>query len=205
MATYNVSTIQQLQTAINTINTGAGGDTVILADGLYKMPDLGGLAQRYFEILKPNVTIRSSSGNRNAVIIEGDGMLLNGFLHGGPGITGYIFLVNAANFTLQGVTCQKVSLHCVQINAATNADNIVLRNCAFKDIFEMLVKGTADPNNAANYSEGGLIENCHFEYTAGIGPNSYIGGIDVHKGKNWIIRNNTDRKSTRLNSSHVSE
>jgi hypothetical protein len=185
MATFNVSNITQLQSAFNTINAGAGGDTVILADGTYDLSGVGGSFLHYIQVTKPGVTVRSSSGNRSAVILKGDGMKsYNGGI-------GFIFSVEAANFTLQGVTCQEVGYHCVIIKGENNANDITLRNCVFRDSFEMLVKGTADYVNLSNYTYRGLIENCVFEYTAGIGPNSYIGGIDVHRARDWIVRNNT--------------
>lgn len=41
-----------------------------------------------------------------------------------------------------------------------------------------MLKVTGD-KSAGYYPDKGKIENCVFEYRAGIGPQFYIGGIDV--------------------------
>lgn len=40
-------------------------------------------------------------------------------------------------------------------------------------------------------SESGIVRCSLLEYTENFGPQYYIGGIDVHKGINWAVHNNT--------------
>lgn len=104
-----------------------------------------------------------------------------------------IFRVSGNNFEIRDVTLQKCRWHVIQIVGENNADYPLVRNCIIRDSFEQLLKGSIDPNNITVASDNGIVENCLFEYSAGIGPQYYIGGIDVHGGKNWVVRNNTFR------------
>ena len=61
-------TVRNVTELVNAVaDTNAGGDkTIILEDGTYSLDDMLG-------ILVDGVTVRSSSGNRDAVTIRGDG------------------------------------------------------------------------------------------------------------------------------------
>jgi hypothetical protein len=69
----------------------------------------------------------------------------------------------------------------------------VIRNCILRVAYQQMIKVSNDPAARGVSSDDGLIENCLFEYTAGVGPQFYIGGIDAHGSKNWVVRNNTFR------------
>jgi hypothetical protein len=45
----------------------------------------------------------------------------------------------------------------------------------------------ADPDTGG---DNGIVENCLLEYSTGIGPQWYIGGVDAHNAANWIVRGN---------------
>ncbi len=63
----------------------------------------------------------------------------------------------------------------------------------FRDAYEQMLKVSIDPSNYSITGDNGLVEDSLFEYPAGIGPQYYIGGIDAHGAKNWIVRRNTFR------------
>lgn len=171
-ATVSVSNFGALTSALNSAKPG---DTVLLQDGTYKIQKTWAI-----QITTDNLTIRSKSGKRERVIIEGMGM--NARRHHG-------FFVRANGVTIADLTIQNVRNHCVQ--TAPGVDRLHIRNCILRNAGEQIVKVTTGKKN--DPSENGIIENCLFEYSAGIGPRYYIGGIDVHNGKNWIVRDNIFR------------
>ncbi len=151
------------------------GDTILLEDGVY--PIAGTWA---VQVYTDNLTIRGASGNRESVIIEGWGM--NGQSHHG-------FYVNADHVTIADLTVQNVRNHCIQ--TGVDADHLLVRNCILRDAGEQILKVPAAPE--PDFSQGGQVAGCLFEYTRGVGPRYYIGGIDVHRGKDWIVRDNEFR------------
>jgi len=171
-----VSNVSELSNAIVQANRG-GDRTIELQDGTYTLDDMLGVEA-------DGVTVRSISKNRNTVIIEGRGM---------DGAVTHIFNVSGSNFTVRDVTLRRVANHAVQIHGELNADAPLISNVHILDTYEQMIKISYDLNNPTAGSDNGIIENCLLEYSTGIGPQWYIGGIDVHNAKNWIVRGNTFR------------
>jgi Right handed beta helix region len=175
----NVSTATALASAVQAANDAGGARTILLADGTYTLSDT-------LYVNSPQITIGSQSGQRDRVVIQGDAMSSSGRV-------GNLIRVAAAGFRLEGVTLQRSRWHLIQIAGEENADSPVIRNCILRDAYEQMIKVTKDDARPTVSSDGGLVEGCLFEYTAGIGPQYYIGGIDAHNAKNWVVRGNTFR------------
>jgi hypothetical protein len=173
MADVMVSTVTELVNAVADANAG-GDKTIIVEDGTYPLDDMLG-------IVTDGVTVRSSSGNRDAVTIRGEGM---------DGSVSHIFNVTGSDFTVRDLTIGWVANHAIQIQGNENAHRPLIQNLHIVDTYEQMIK--VSYNSASdNCSENGIVEHCLFEYSAGIGPQYYIGGIDAHQAKNWTVRNNT--------------
>ncbi len=175
-ASIVVGNAAELQNAISYANSTGGNTTILLRDGAYALATTQ-------HILAPNVTIAGASGNRDKVVLQGDAMSASAAVKS-------IFRVAASRFTLRDVTMQRVGWHVIQIAGELNADYPAIRNCVLRDAFEQLLKVSNDSANPGVTGDNGLVENCLFEYTAGIGPQRYIGGIDAHGSRDWIIRKN---------------
>lgn len=175
--TVVVGSTSELQNAVS--SAGSGGRTILVEDGTYTLTNT-------LYVSAPNVTIAGQSGNRNAVIIQGDGMSSSASV-------GNVITVAADNFTLEYVTLQRAGNHLIQVRGETDADSPTIRNCILRDAYEQIVKVSVNTSNTSVSSDNGLVENCIFEYSAGIGPQYYIGGIDAHAADNWVVRNNTFR------------
>jgi hypothetical protein len=177
--TINVSTVAQLQNAVASANSSGGNVTILVANGTYTLTDT-----LYVNV--PNVTIAGAPGARANVIIQGDAM-------SATAAVGNVIRVAASGFQLHDVTLQRSGWHAIQVAGETNANAPVIHDCILRDTYEQLLKVSNDPSLPNNSSNNGLVENCIFEYSAGIGPEYYIGGIDAHQAKNWVVRGNTFR------------
>lgn len=174
-----VGTVTELENAIAIANSSGGNKTIQVRDGTYSVNNT-------LNITTPNVTITGLSGIRENVVIEGDAM-------SGTARIGNVIRVSGSGFQLSNITLQKSGFHLIQIAGENNADSPVIKNCVLRDAYQQMIKVSNDPALPGVSGDNGLVENCLFEYTAGIGPLYYIGGIDAHGSKGWIVRNNTFR------------
>lgn len=168
-----VSNTEQLRNALKQINRTKIGTLIELEDGHYK------LSGSPLKITTVHTTIRSKSGIRDNVVISGEGM--------DKGL-GNLIDVSADYFSIVGVTLQNSKWHLIQVRAEKDVDFFYMENCILQNSGQQLLKVSADKSGP--YSEFGIIKNSLFQYTAGIGPNYYIGGIDAHRSIDWLVQDN---------------
>jgi len=166
----NTVTVGNFSELMEAVNSASSGDTILMKDGTYMVNNGYGA-----QIRKNNLVIKSLSNNRNNVIVSGGGM---------SGGANYGFWIPAHNVTIQGITIQDVANHCIQ----TDVDNHKLRviDCVLRDGYEQLLKVPA----GSGMSDSGLVEGCLFEFSKGVAESFYTGGIDYHRSKDWVVRNN---------------
>jgi len=182
-----VSTVAQLESALAAANANGGDTAILLADGVYSLNDT-------LYVNAPKVTIASVSGRADRVVVQGDAMSANARI-------GNLIRVAADDFQLRGITLQRSGWHLIQIVGESDADRPVIRDCVLRDSYQQLVKVSRDTAKSSVYSDEGVVENCVFEYTAGKGPQYYVGGIDAHGSRGWVVRNNTFRDIASPNTS----
>lgn len=175
-----VSNAAELTAAVEQINSGDGMQTILLQDGDYLLSSNQGLTIR-----QPNVLIRSASGDREAVVVRGQGM---------TGSVGYVFKIAADDVVIADITIGGVSYHPIQIHGELDADRTIIHNVRIYDGNEQFVKGSYDHNGSPDlYSEEVVVQCSLFEYPDGHSLQRYTGAIDVHHGEDWLIRDNTFR------------
>lgn len=173
-----VNDVQGLNQALSAASQNNGNYTILLEDGTYTLTS----NLLYIGTHMKNLTIRSLSGNRDAVVIQAQGM------NGG---VGYIFNVAADHFTAADMTIGWVSNHPIQIHAEHDADSCLIRNIRFVNANEQMLKVSGSSSDS--YSDYGRVECCLFEFPDGEGNQWYTGGIDAHRARNWEVRHNTFR------------
>ena len=176
-----VSDVQQLISALREVKPG---QTILLADGHYMMP-------HYIQINTDNVTLRSASGNRKRVIIDG-AKSRHGELLGISACSGV---------TIADLTIQNIKWNGFKINSNTNVQKLTIYNCIIHNIWQRGIKGVKVPkeNRQAVRPKDCRIQYCLFyndrpkrlsDDSRDIAKGNYIAGIDVMYATGWIISDN---------------
>ena len=179
-----VSRVEQLFEAARTIEPGG---TILLADGHYRMP-------RYFAITTDNVTLRSESGDRNRVILDGSASR-----HGE-----LVAVTGCEGVTIGDLTIQNVKWNGFKINSDQGAQRVRIHNCVIHNVWQRGVKGPAVPREKR---EELAPRDCCVQYclfyndrakqfsddetdTPKTFNGNYIAGIDVMNAVDWKITDN---------------
>ncbi|CAG0926811.1 hypothetical protein TFLX_00214 [Thermoflexales bacterium] len=169
----NVSSVLQLE---NAVNSAASGTTILIANGTYNLDGV------YLRIDVPNITLRSASGNREAVILDGNYQ------------TEEVIQVVASNVTIADMTLREAYYHPIHVSTSGSAHtlNTLIYNVHIVDPGEQAIK--INPATSGYYTDNGVIACSHIELTDAGRPhirnNCYTGGVDAHQSRNWVIRDN---------------
>jgi hypothetical protein len=172
----NVSTVTQLE---NAVNAAISGTTILIADGTYNLDGV------YLRFAVSNVTLRSASGNREAVVLDGNYL------------TTEIIQIAASNVTIADLTLREAYYHPIHVMSTDGGDtnNTLIYNVHIVDPGQQAIK--INPVPGGYYTDNGVIACSRIELTdAGrsevwnINGSCYTGGIDAHQSRGWIIRDN---------------
>ncbi len=173
----NVSTMAQLDAAVD---SAASGTTILMADGTYNLNNLR------LEFDTPNVTLRSASGNRENVIIDGNYVV--GF--------GEMLYITASNVTIADITIRESYYHPIHVvSDGSHVLNTLIYNVHIIDPGEQAIKiNPMVSTNATYFTDNGVVACSNIELTAAgrthIRNNCYTGGVDAHQSRGWVIRDN---------------
>lgn len=179
-----VSTVDQLFRAAEEVKPGG---TILLADGHYLMP-------RYFELHTDNVTLRSASGDRQRVVLDGSKSMHQEL----------VGIASSSGVTIADLTIQNIRANGFKINSDRFATRVTIRNCIIHNIWERGVKGPAvRPADRERFRPSDCrIEYCLFYNdhpkrfeddpadTAKNFGGDYIAGIDAMYARRWTISDN---------------
>ena len=161
-----------LRNAIIQANADKGNHTILIADGTYQIASTSWFPY----ITGSNIVFRSLSGKRDAVILTGEGMK-----NVSPKVESGFYIVGN-NVTIADLTIKEVGNHGI----ACEGDSLFVHNVKIQNTFEQMIKGTG----AGDGADQGRVQCSLFEYPAGVGPQFYIGGLDIHKGNDWLVNDN---------------
>lgn len=177
--TGRIVTVNSVTSLVNAVNNASTGDTILIADGAYA------LNGTYLRIDTPGVTVRAQSGNREAVVLDGNYQ------------TTEIFQIAASNVTITELTLREAQYHPIHVisEGTSHTLNTLIYNVHIIDPGQQAIK--VNPATTGYYTDNGSIACSHIELTPtgrgqvwAINGSCYTGGIDMHQSRGWTIRDN---------------
>jgi hypothetical protein len=149
----------------------------VLLDGTY---DLNGA---YLRFAAPGVALRSKSGDRDKVILDGSYA------------SAELVQIVASDVTVADVTLKRAYHHPIHVSGGDSGDikGTLIYNVRVIDPGQQGIKVNAS-SGQATFTDEGTIGCSRIELTDEGRPNvsnCYTGGIDIHRARGWRIHDNT--------------
>ena len=151
---------------IQKIQGASWGDEILLADGTYYL-------NQYAVQITVALSVRSASGNRDAVVIQGQGY----------GVPSEGFMIMAPEVTIADLTITGMRNHGISIKGELGAEAPLIYNVHLYDIGTQHIKGTSPIVE-------GVVACSRIGYSPDGVAGDYLNGIDIHGGINWTVRDN---------------
>ena len=166
------------------VRSAAANTTILLADGTYTITNVDE-GNRRLRFETDHVTLRSASGERDAVILDGEYL------------TREMIAINAAHVTIADITIMRAIDHPIHVTGSDRGTtDTVLYNLHIVDGGEQFVKVNSDGNG--NFADDGILACSLLRLTPTgrtmVEPNPggcYTGGIDAHGAWGWHVHDNT--------------
>ena len=179
MVDGNATTLREV------VSSAASGDTILLADGTYEMPEAGPGEYTGMYFTTPDITLRSESGNPSAVVID------SGYVSQGDGSAP--ITIDASGIVVADITVQRSIFHLIHI--WTNGDGAIIHNVDLVDGGQQFLKSSVNDGTVddveVSCSRFVMSDNGR-DNVWGYGPQDggttcYTGGIDTHNARDWYV------------------
>ncbi len=167
-------------TLAETVRKAKAGTTLVLRDGTY---DLSASIQMYTS----GVTLRSKSNDATKVTLDARYVVAEAIA------------IGASDVIIAHVTIKRAVDHPIHAypSGASTISGITIYGVVLEDGGEQFLKANGNEAKTA-WVDSGRVECSRFRMTTigrtKVEPNPggcYTGGIDVHGGRNWVVRHNT--------------
>lgn len=179
-AAIRAATVAQLVKAAQAVQPGG---TILVADGQYALPAV-------LDLHTDNITLRSESGERDKVVIDGRGQL--GELIG---------ITRCSGVTIADLTIQNVKWNGFKLNSNYGVNRVTIYNCVIHNVWQRGIKGVMVPEQDREKLRPSdcRVQYCLFyndrpkelsdDSTDQFGGD-YVGGMDIMYAKRWTISDN---------------